>query len=56
MEPREIALAIAKANRHPDPGSYADAVARAAAGGEAWPEVIPPPPAPEPPAPEPPPQ
>lgn len=37
-EVRKIALAIAAANRHPEPEAYADAVCRAYDGGEAWPE------------------
>jgi len=38
MEIKEIALALAKANRHPDPEAYAEAAARAANGEEAYPE------------------
>lgn len=38
MDIKEIALALAKANRHPDPEGYAEAVERAANGQAAWPE------------------
>lgn len=40
MEAEELyglALAIAKANKHPEPKSWADAVVRANDGEEAWP-------------------
>lgn len=38
MEIKDIAIALAKANRHPDPEGYAEAAVRAANGEEAYPE------------------